>query len=178
MTLFEAILARQSIREYRSTPVEAEKLQAILTAANQAPSAGNLQAYQIFLVRDGALKKALVNAALGQEFLAQAPVVLVFCTAPARAAKYGERGRNLYSVQDATVAVAYAQLAATAQGLGTCWVGAFDEAAVVQCLRLPPGLRPVVLLPVGYSAGTPPQASRRPLAELVQELSPPDTNGP
>jgi nitroreductase len=82
--------------------------------------------------------------------------VLVFCAAPDRAAKYGERGRTLYALQDATIAVVHAQLTATALGLATCWVGAFDEAAVVQSLQLPSGLRPVVLLPVGYPAEAPP----------------------
>lgn len=175
MTLFETIQTRQSIREFQDRAVEEDKLQAILSAANHAPSAGNCQACQIMLVRDRPLRNALAEAALGQEFVARAPVVLVFCAALARATKYGERGRSLYALQDASVAAAYAQLAATAEGLGTCWVGAFDERVVVQGLQLNPNLRPIVLLPLGYSATTPPPTPRRPLAELVQELRSPES---
>jgi nitroreductase len=173
MTLSETIQARQSIREFQDRAVEEDKLQTILSAANQAPSAGNCQAFQIFLVRDGSLKAALAEAALGQEFVARAPVVLVFCAALDRAAKYGERGRSLYALQDTTIAAAYVQLAATAEGLATCWVGAFDEEVVARGLQLIPGLRPIVLLPVGYGGSTPPRTPRRPLAEMVQEFRSP-----
>jgi nitroreductase len=117
MNVFEAIQARQSVRAYQAREVEPEKLQGVLSAANQAPSAGNLQAYQVYLVREDSVKRALAQAALEQTFLIQAPVVLVFCTVAARAARYGQRGERLYALQDATVATAYAQLAATAQGL-------------------------------------------------------------
>jgi len=75
----------------------------------------------------------------------------------------------LYCVQDATIAVTYAQLAATAVGLATCWIGAFDESEAARVLSLPPGERPVAMLPVGYAAETPARTSRRPLADLVRE---------
>ncbi len=168
--VFGAIRQRQSIRTFQGREIEPAKLQAVLSAMNQAPSAGNLQAYQVWLVRDRAVREALVRAALEQEFIAQAPVVLVVCAVPARAAKYGERGETLYAVQDATIAVAYAQLAATALGLGTCWVGAFNEEQVAQAVHLPPGQRAVALLPIGYPAENTRRTSRRPLEELVREF--------
>lgn len=170
MNLFEAIEARQSIRAYQPKEIETQKLESILQAINQAPSAGNCQAYQVYLVRDQSLKQALANAALRQEFVAHAPLVLVFCIHPNRAARYGKRGEQLYCIQDAVVAVAYAQLAAVALGLGTCWVGAFDEEMVALSLQLPPDQRPVVILPIGYPGEQPPRSSRRPLADLVREL--------
>jgi nitroreductase len=170
MNLFETIELRQSIRAFQSMEIEPAKLEAVLAAVNRAPSAGNCQAYQVYLIRDQALKRALAEAALQQEFVAQAPVVLVFCAAPARAARYGKRGEQLYCLQDAAVATAYAQLAATAQELGTCWVGAFDERKVSQALQLPADQRPVSLLPIGYPAETPLRSKRRPVAELVQVL--------
>ena len=173
MTFFETIQARQSIREFLNRAVEEDKLQRIVSAMSQAPSAGNCQAYQVLIVRDLSLRKVLAEAALGQKFVIQAPVVLVFCAALERATRHGERGRSLYALQDATTAAAYTQLAATAVGLGTCWVGAFDERAVVQGLQLNSDLRPIVLLPLGYSGATPPPTPRRPLAELVQEIRPP-----
>jgi len=167
MNLLEAIQTRQSIRAYQPQEIEAEKLDAILNAMVQAPSAGNLQAYEVHVFRDPQTKQALVRAALDQKFLAQAPVVLVFCAHPVRAAKYGRRGEQLYCVQDATIAAAYAQLAATALGLATCWVGAFDEEAVARAAALPAGERPVAILPIGYAAETPTRTSRRKLNELV-----------
>jgi nitroreductase len=173
MTVFETISARRSIRAFQDRPVEPLKLAAVLDALVQAPSAGNCQAYQVFVIRTAALKNALARAALGQDFLAQAPVVLVFCTAHGRTARYGERGRNLYSIQDATTAAAYAQLAATAQGLGTCWVGAFNEDTVSRFLQLSADLRPIILMPLGYANESPPRPPRRPVAEAVQELAPP-----
>jgi len=170
MDLFETIKLRQSVRAYQAQEIDPDKLQAILEAANQAPSAGDLQAYEIHLVRDAKTKVALAKAALGQDFIAQAPVALVFAANLARATtRYGERGEQLYCVQDATVAVAYAQLAATALGLATCWVGAFEEDAVARIMNLPPHQRPVAILPVGYAAETPRRTPRRPLADIVHE---------
>ena len=135
MEFFEAISARQSIRAYQATDVEHIKLERILTAANTAPSAGNLQAYQIVVVQHAATRSSLAVAAHGQGFLAQAPVVLVFFADPARsAARYAARGERLFCIQDATIAACHAQLAATALGLGSCWVGAFDDRRVAQIL--------------------------------------------
>ena len=167
MNLFDAIQTRRSIRAYQQRALEPGKLQTVLEAIRQAPSAGNLQAYQVHVIRDEAKKRALAGAALGQEFLASAPAVLVFCAVPARSAKYGRRGAELYCVQDATVAVAYAQLAATALGLATCWVGAFEEGAVCRALNLPAGERPLAILPIGYGAENPSPTSRRALGEWV-----------
>ncbi len=170
MDLFEVIARRRSIRAFQGRPVEPEKLQAILEAARQAPSAGNLQAYVIYQVTDPACRRALAQAA-DQEFVAQAPVVLVFCAHPARSAvKYGQRGERLYALQDATIAAAYAQLAAAALGLGSVWVGAFADAAVARALDLPAGLWPVALLPIGYPAEAPTPPTRRPLAEIVRQV--------
>lgn len=170
MDLSEAIRTRRSVRAFEKRAVEPEALNTVLEALRQAPSAGNLQAYQVRIIREESLKRALATAALGQSFVASAPVVLVFGAVAARVAKYGHRGAELYCLQDATVAVAYAQLAATALGLATCWVGAFDEAAVVRALSLPDGERPVVLLPLGYPAERPAPTPRRSLQDLVLGL--------
>lgn len=171
MDLFDTIQSRRSVRAYQPIDIPAEKLEAILSAANQAPSAGNLQAYEIHLARRHKLKQALAKAAWNQDFLAQAPVVLIFCTHPDRSVeRYGERGRRLYCLQDASIAVAYAQLAATALGLATCWVGAFDDEAVTRAINLPAGRHPVALVPVGYPAESPGRTSRRSLADLVRQV--------
>ena len=172
MNVLEAIDARQSIRAYQPKPIEPEKLDAVLAAANRAPSAANLQAYRIYVVRDDTRKQALVSAAAGQKFLATAPVVLVFAVDPARsAAKYGPRGAQLYCMQDACAAVCNAMLAAVELGLGTCWVDAVDESMAGQILGLPAVERAAVLLPIGYPAETPPRTTRRTLSDLVVDLS-------
>jgi len=168
---FRVVRARHSIRAFADRPVAAEMLQAILDAANRAPSAGNLQAYAIYVVTNPAARGALARAAFDQAFVGQAPVALVFCAHPARSAwKYGERGRTLYCVQDATIACAYAQLAAAALGLATVWVGAFDEEAVRRALGADRDLRPVAVLPIGYPAEEPEITGRRPLESLVHYI--------
>jgi len=169
MNVLEAIQTRRSIRAFQQRPLEPGKLRTVLEALHRAPSAGNLQAYQVHVVRDEAGKRALAAAALGQEFLAMAPVVLVFAAVPARSAKYGLRGAELYCLQDATIAVAYAQLAATELGLATCWIGAFDEAAVGRAIDLPAGERPVAILPLGYGAENPGEKPRRPIEAIVSD---------
>ncbi len=172
MNVLEAINARQSIRAYQSRPVEPEKLEAVLSAANRAASAANLQAYHIYVVRDDARKQALAAAAAGQKFLASAPVVLVFAVEPARsAAKYGPRGEQIYCLQDACAAVGNAMLAAVELGLGSCWVDAVNEDLAGQALGLPAGRRAAVILPLGYPAEQPPRTSRRALSDLVTDLA-------
>jgi nitroreductase len=179
MDYFQVLEERRSMRKYASWPVEAEKLQRILDAANQAPSAGNLQGYDIYLVRDLQLRQALVRAAGQQEFLAEAPLVLVFCADPERSAvKYAERGRSLYALQDTTIACTFAMLAAKALGLDTVWVGAFDEQQVASLLGLPSRLRPVALLPVGYAGKETYPRPRRTLDDLVHEIPPDPAVGP
>jgi nitroreductase len=171
MELSDVLNTRRSIRAFTSQQVEQAKLRQILEAGNSAPSAGNLQAYEVYVVTDPQQRKALARAALDQEFLASAPVVLAFCANPARnMGRYGERGRRLYALQDATIACTYAMLTATDLGLATVWVGAFNDDAVSKVLRLPVGLLPVAMLPVGYAAEHPAAAPRRPLDDLVHSL--------
>jgi nitroreductase len=172
MNVLDAINARQSIRAYQTRAIEPKKLEALLSAANRAASAANLQAYQIYVVRSEAMKQALVAAAAGQKFLATAPVVLVFAVDPARSsAKYGPRGAQLYCMQDACAAVCNAMLAAVELGLGTCWVDAVDEGLAGKAIGLPAGQRAAVILPIGYPAENPARTTRRALSDLVVDLS-------
>ena len=134
-----------------------------------APSAGDLQAYEIIAIERPELKSALAAAALDQEFIAQAPVVLVFLADVHRSeSKYSRRGATLFCIQDATIAAAYAQLAAAALGLGSCWVGAFDEDRVAKVIEAPDVMRPVAILPLGFPAERPTRPPRRPLQDLVR----------
>jgi len=172
MDLFEVLKARHSIRAFVAKSIEPDKLQAILEAANRAPSAGNLQAYEIYAVSRRAVLTALADAAFGQEFVAQAPVALVFCANPKRSARrYTQRGTSLYCIQDATIACAYTQLAATALGLASVWIGAFNDDAVRNAIGVGQDLLPVAVLPVGYAGQEPEESSRRSLSGLVHHIS-------
>jgi nitroreductase len=168
MDFFEVVKTRQSIRAFQSRPVEEEKVNRIIETVNLAPSAGDLQAYEIVVVRDSRRKRELARAAGGQDFVSEAPVCLVFLAYPERSSrKYGSRGSELYCLQDATIAAAYAQLASTALGLASTWVGAFDEGAVAKVVKAPRNKRPIVILPVGYGNETPAFTPRRRFAEIV-----------
>ncbi len=166
---FETVRHRHSVRKYQSDiGVENEKLHAILEMACAAPSAGDLQAYRIVVVKDDATRAALGEASHQQNFIAEAPVCVVFCADPERSAvKYGDRGRELYALQDTTIAATYAQLATVAAGLGSTWIGYFDEERVSEILELDSSLKPLALMSVGYPAELPEDTPRRALAEVV-----------
>jgi nitroreductase len=169
MEFFEVVRARRSVRAYEPRDVEEAKLRKVLECIDASPSAGNLQAYDVIVVKGRAKREALSKASLGQPQVAQAPVVLAFIQdKPRSVIKYGDRGEGLYSFQDATIACAYAQLAATALGLATCWIGAFDDAAVARVLGTKDGYVPVALLPLGYAAESPSPTPRRGLENLVR----------
>jgi nitroreductase len=171
MDYFELIQTRRSIRSFARKPVEEAKLQRILEAARQAPTAGNLQAYEIYVAQSAEVRSALAAAALSQEFIRQAPVALVFCAFPRRSsARYGDRGARLYALQDATIACTFAMLAAAALGLGTVWVGAFRDEEVWKAIGSPRDQHPIAILPVGYPAESPAPTDRRPLKEFVHWL--------
>lgn len=168
MEFTEVIRNRHSIRTFTSKPVEPEKLQQILETTNLAPSAGNLQSYEIYVVVDAKKRDGLSCAALAQEYIAVAPVALVFCTHPELSeGRYTERGTRLYTVQDATIACTFAMLAATNLGLGSVWVGTFDEKVVRLIIGAPDSQVPVVILAIGYPDEFPDQHPRRPLDQLA-----------
>ena len=157
---------RRSVRAFRHEPIPEETLCELVELANWAPSAGNLQARDFVLVRDPKKKLALAHAA-DQGIIAEAPAVLVVCTNSNRGAKYGNRGRDLYAIQDAAAATQNFLLAAHAKGYATVWVGAFDEGAVGHALGLPPQVRPVAIIPIGRPGETPEASSRLPLDEIL-----------
>jgi nitroreductase len=170
MDFFELISQRHSVRNFGQKEVEKEKLNKILEAADMAPSAGNLQAYEIVVVSDLYQKTRLCEACLNQQFVAQAPVVLVFCENRLKSeAKYGPRGHKLYALQDATIACAYAQLACAALGLSSCWVGAFNEEMVKKLIDAPVGVKPIAVLPIGYANEEPYLTPRREIKELAKK---------
>lgn len=169
---FETVRHRHSVRKYQgTTEIEPEKLHAILEMACAAPSAGDLQAYQITVIHDQATRDSLREAARGQSFISDAPVCLVFSADPSRSAeRFGERGESLYAIQDATIAATYAQLAIVAAGMGSTWVGDFDDDEVKKVLGGNNGLQPIAILSVGYPAELPEPTPRRHLNEVVKQF--------
>ncbi len=149
--MLEIFKKRHSVRNFKSNEVGLRTLEEILEAANSAPSAGNLKAREIIVVKDSETKKALAKAALDQDFIAEAPVILVFFALPEKSGKkYGERGRGLYSIQDATISASFAWLQAVDLGLSACWVGAFDDEEVKEILKVSPDWQAIAILPLGY----------------------------
>jgi len=168
MDVFEAIKGRRSIRAFRDINIPDDVVKQLIEAARWAPSAGNIQPWEFIIVRDPEIKHALAEAALGQFFIEEAPVVIVVCADENRSAQgYGVRGRTLYCIQDTAAAIQNIHLAAYSMGLGTCWVGAFREDEVKRILGIPFGIRPVAIIPVGYPAEKPRYVGRRPLESMI-----------
>jgi nitroreductase len=165
----DTIKSRCSIRKQTSDPIPDEDIETILEVGFSAPSAGNRQPWRVIVVKDNSLRQRLAEAALKQAFVAKAPVVFAVCAVPEEsAARYGERGSNLYVFQDTAALTQNVLLAAHSLGYGGCWVGAFEETQVSEVLDIPGNMRPVALIPVGRFEGeSPPRRQRRPLSEVV-----------
>ena len=161
------LLHRFSCRSFAPTPLPSSVLISALEHA-RAPSAGNLQAWQVVAVTTTSGRSALA-AACSQSWIKTSPCVLVFLAdAATSAAQYGERGASLFSVQDATLAAGYTALALDAQGVSSAWVGAFHEEEIGSLLGIPADMRTIAIIPTGYAAEPPgPPTSRRPVAELL-----------
>jgi nitroreductase len=155
MDVMQAIKERRSIRHFTDYKVPEETVDKLIEALIWAPSAGNLQSRKFYFVRDDVLKMKLAVAALNQTFIAEAPLVVVGCTDSLISSRYGERGINLYTIQDVAVSLMCMMLSAHEIGLGTVWVGAFRENGVAKALELPGNLRPVAIVPVGRPARVP-----------------------
>lgn len=171
MSFFDLISSRHSVRAFKEKKLQEDAIKKILSSAVKAASAGNLQSYQIFVVENKQTKHKLARAAHDQSFVGDASVVFVFCADPKNSEKeYGARGRDLYCIQDATIACAFAQLAAHALGLATVWVGSFDERSVADIIKCDSWLRPVAMLVVGFADEEPQITPRRPMAEMVHRI--------
>jgi len=168
LELLEAIKGRRSIRAYRPNPIPSEDVERLIDCARWAPSAGNLQPWEFIAVTQESKKLELARAALGQRFIAEAPVVLVVCADTWRSASvYGLRGESLYCIQDTAAAIQNLLLTAYSMGYGTCWVGAFNEETVRPVLNIPRRLRPVAIIPIGVPGESPSPPPRRPVSQIL-----------
>jgi nitroreductase len=167
MELREAIEKRRSTRSFLKKEVRESEIIEILKYANLAPSAGNLQARDFIVVDDEEIKRELSRAALNQTFIEEAPIDIVVCANLERISPYGRRGIELYCLQDAAASIEHILLMALEYNLSACWVGAFEEKRVSEILRLPSYIRPVAIVPIGYSKRIPGPTSRIDIGELV-----------
>lgn len=164
MDVFEAISKRRSIRKYRDIAIEEDKLDKILEAARIAPSAANRQEWKFIVVKDDETRKMLINAANGQRFVGEAPVTVVACSTESE--RVMPCGQHAYTV-DLSIAVSFMILEATELGLGTCWLGAFNEEEVKKILDIPEKIRVPAMFTLGYADGNPGPRPRKDLDQVV-----------
>jgi len=160
MKILDAVKDRRSIRKFLPKQIPQDILEKLKEALIWAPSAGNLQARKFYFVFNKSIKEKLSQAALNQGFIAKAPLVIVACTDSHIKLHYGERGVKLYTIQDVSASIMGMMLVAHEEGLGSVWVGAFDEKQASEILNLPENLRPVAIIPVGYPSSIPSAPSR------------------
>ncbi len=171
MNFEELVRQRRSVRRFEDRSLPPEMVDTLLEAAQWAPSGGNLQPWHFYVVEEASVREQMVDVAKGQTFVAEAPMIIVVCADPDRSAeRYHERGRTLFCLQDTAAAVQNVLLAAVHLGLGACWIGLFDEEECSQVLSLPPHLRPVAMIPVGFPAQQPRVRPRRPIEEIVTRV--------
>lgn len=165
MELMDAIKTRQSIRQYTSQPVEREKLLRIIEAGRLAPSAKNEQEWRFIIVEDTEIRKKLGKAACNQKFVGEAPVVIIACAESDGRVMYG--GQRAYPI-DVAIAIDHITLKAVEEGLGTCWIGAFDADAVREIISMPKHFYIVELVTLGYPAKIPKPRPRKHINEVLR----------
>lgn len=164
MEIFEAISNRRSIRKYEDREIEDEKINKILEAGRLAPSAGNRQEWKFIVVKDKETRKKFIEAANNQEFVGNASIILVAC---AMEPDYiMPCGQYAYTV-DLSISMSFMMLEATDQGLGSCWLGAFDEDKVKELLNIPEDIRVVAVTTLGYPDEEPIQRPRKTMKQVV-----------
>ena len=165
MDVMEAIRKRRSIRSYLEDPVEEEKIKKVLEAARLAPSAKNFQEWRYIIVKDKNTREKLMQAAKGQKFVAEAPVILVACAVTDN--HQMTCGQLCYPI-DVAISLDHISLKAVEEGLGTCWVGAFYENEVKKILAIPQDVRVVELMTLGYPKIMPTPMPRKDLKEIIK----------
>jgi len=152
------------VRSYAKTPVEPEKLELVLQAARLAPSARNQQIWKFIMVRSEDTKEDLVHVCSEQTFIEEADTIICCCAVKSDALlPNGEATHTM----DLAVAASFMMLQATELGLGSCWIGTFNEAKLKKLLRIPEAVRVVCLITLGYPHFMPPASERKPLGEIV-----------
>lgn len=176
MDVMEAIRGRRSVRNFTSQPLTREQLQAILEAAVWAPSGGNIQAWFFLVVTDP--RRIEDIKAFSPGMLAVPPALVVACSDLHRASARGGRlASEVLTLCDVSMACQNMMLAAWAQGIGSCVIRSFSQTGVAKLLGLGPGIRPELMVALGYPGRVPPAPRRRPLDEVVRWLPGPSSPG-
>jgi nitroreductase len=166
MSVLDIIRKRRSVRKYKGDPVPEDVLARVLEAARLAPSAKNFQPWKFIVVRDRAMKRKLAKASFEQYFMSDAGIVVAACGFPEKA--YPRQGRYMNSWPiDVAIAFEHLILQAAEEGLGTCWIGAFDEAEVRGVLGVSEEARVLAMTPLGWPDESPRERGRKPLEEIV-----------
>ena len=156
MDVFDAIRSRRSIRKYKDKQVPWDNIVTIMQAGKYAPSAGNLQNWKFIVVKDDAKRQAIAKACLQQDWMEQAPVFIVVVGEPERARMYyGTRGARLYTTQGCAAAIQNMLLTAHSLGLGSCWIGAFDEDEIFRILNMAEEKIVQGIITIGYADEAP-----------------------
>ena len=165
MNFQELVRARYSVRAYDPTPVDDDALARILEAVRLAPTAASRQAFRVILIRTKGQANEL-RRIYDRDWFVQAPLVLALCAVPSEGWVRAADGWSAAGV-DATIAMTHLVLAASEEGLGTCWIAAFDPVAAREVLDLPDDLVPWAFTPLGHPADSPSPKRRKPLEKLV-----------
>lgn len=164
MDVFAAINGRRSIRAYKDMEIEDEKLNRVLEAGRLSPSSSNRQEWKFLVVKDKEKRQRLVEAANGQKFVGEAPVIIVMCATESE--RVMRCGQNAYTV-DLSIATSYMMLEAWELGLGACWLGSFYEDKVKEILDIPENIRIVTMFPLGYPVEVPEAKPRKNFDQVV-----------
>ncbi|MGC8887930.1 MAG: nitroreductase family protein [Verrucomicrobiia bacterium] len=163
MNLYEAIKTRRSVRKYKNLPMQPDKLRRIWEAARLAPSACNLQPWKFLVVSSKENKEKLRG--IIQEWALEAPIVVV--ALGNKKVAWSRDGESVHQI-DVAIAVEHIVLAATAEGLGSCWICAYDRSRLSKALNIPSDWEPVAVIPIGYSDDNSPKSSRKEINEIVE----------
>ena len=150
MEVNKCIKERRSIKSYKDKKVEWKKITDILDAARYAPSSGNMQNWRFIVVEDKERKEKLAKAALKQVFIEEASHVIVVCSDAKEIKRFYRKRSDLYSVQNTALAAQNIMLKAHSLGVGSCWIGAFDEDAVKSACKITGDINVHCLIALGY----------------------------
>jgi nitroreductase len=164
MELMEVIRNRRAVRKYKSKPVSEKDIEYVLQAARLAPSWANGQCWRYIVVTDEDSRRKITSELRWADRAAEAPVIIVGCADPA---KSGDRNGKPYYMLDMGISMEHLLLAATEKGLGTCWIGRFDEKVVKETLGIPENIQAVALTPLGYADESPAPKDRKSLEEMT-----------
>lgn len=167
MDALECIATRRSIRRFLDIPVEFEKIGNVLDAGRYAPSAGNLQDWKFILITDEKMRKDVASACVEQFWVGTAPIIIIVCTEPDKTKRfYGHSGEK-FSIQNGASVIQNMLLAAHAEGLGSCWIGAFEDEAIKRLLTVPDNVIIQAIIPLGYADEQPPMPLRFTMEDVV-----------